>query len=104
LWDEDTDREINPFENIYTDKEGKFVLKGFEGRKYSVRVIIWKKVENSELNVNSSAIQVGIGQSESEVFTLNKNTPKIKIVLNSETTIYNKVLSSISLVYNKFFG
>jgi len=59
-----------------TDAKGDFTLEAFEGRKYKIKVTVWKKSSDGQ-----SAF--GIGDAESKVFTLDEKTQKFKIVLNT---------------------
>lgn len=92
------DEELNTtdyFKDIVTDADGKFILEGFEGRKYYVRAIVWKTVDESS--------KVSRGQAESEVFTLEGNKSEINLVLN-ENVPQTEDLPLLSKIYRTFFS
>ncbi|HEX8735412.1 MAG TPA: hypothetical protein VF721_08830 [Pyrinomonadaceae bacterium] len=64
------------FNEPVTNAGGEFAFDWFEGRKYQIRVIVWKKSPDGQSGT-------GIGDGESKVFTLNDKTPKFRIVLNT---------------------
>ena len=57
-----------------TDAKGAFSMEWFEGRKYIIKVVVWKKSPD-----NQSAY--GVANAETEVFTLDNKTQNFKIVL-----------------------
>jgi hypothetical protein len=86
--------------DIRTDAEGKFVLEGFEGRKYYVTAIVWKGDESSKRNA---------GEADSEVFVLDGNKFDVNLVLNEnvpENDLPNEPdenFSVISNIYRRLF-
>ncbi len=64
------------FDKIKTDANGNFEIEWFEGRKYRINAIVWQ-------TSNDKTYSFGIADAETEVFVLNEETSKFKIVLKT---------------------
>lgn len=68
-----------------SDRFGNFTLKGFSGRKYLVRAVLFKYPESAFIETLSPILAAGI----SDIFTLTTKTEKIRILLEEDPETKN---------------
>ena len=73
--------DIDADENVFFNKpkttdKGEFSMDWFDGRQYKIKVIMWQKSPDGQSGF-------GIGDAETEVFTLDNKTQNFRIILNA---------------------
>ena len=63
------------FNSSETNAKGDFSIEWFEGRKYKIKVIVWKMSKDKQS-------KYGIAETESNEFILNEKTNKFRLVLD----------------------
>ena len=64
------------FNPSITNAKGEFSMEWFEGRRYKIKVVVWKRSPDKH-----SAY--GVADAETEIFTLDGKTPNFKIILDA---------------------